>query len=123
MCVGLFATFSPAYQSDFAESEVSGLWLFDVTTSIGNGEPLVLLEQTAGDLRGHYTSRAWGEVDLTGQIDDLDLTFSLEITNAGAPFTVIYTAVLTDHDRMEGIVKIGSSQSGAFTGQRQRNPN
>ena len=44
--------------------DVSGKWLFNVTTDAGTGTPTVTLKQTGDSLSGHYSSQTLGEADL-----------------------------------------------------------
>ena len=120
ICGALLATLVPgsAPPSQLTAPDVSGLWLFDVTTSLGTGAPFVSFDQNGSELRGRYSSLAWGDVDLFGQVDDLDIVFSFNTTDAAGSLSVIYTAVLTAPNRMEGILTIPPFDSGVFTAYR-----
>lgn len=101
------------------EVDVTGTWVFDVTTNQGGGTPTVTLEQDGGSLTGHYSSANLGEADLTGSLSGADLRFTFDTNLQGQTLTVTYEATVQDSDTMEGTIDIGGFAQGTFTGTRQ----
>ncbi len=69
---------------------VSGRWIFDVTTDVGTGTPTVTLEQVGDSISGHYSSANLGEADLRGTVQGDKIAFTFSIDALGTPLNVTY---------------------------------
>ena len=103
------------------KAEITGKWLFTVTSSAGTGTPTVTLKQQGDSLTGHYSSQLLGEQDLLGTVKDLSFSFTIHAEVQGTPLTAIYKGTL-EGDSMKGTVDFGGLGSGTFTGKRQASP-
>ena len=101
-----------------AKIDVTGKWLFNVTTDAGTGTPTVTLKQQGDSLTGHYSSQTLGEADLKGIVKDKKITFTFRIELQGTPLTVNYAGTVESNDAMKGTVDIGGAASGTFTAKR-----
>ena len=99
--------------------DVSGQWLFNVTTDAGTGTPTVTLKQTGDSLSGHYSSQTLGEADLKGTVKDQKIAFRFVVEVQGTTITVTYSGTMETSDSMKGTVDLGGMASGTFTGKRQ----
>jgi hypothetical protein len=99
--------------------DVSGKWLFEVTTDAGTGTPTVTLKQDGEKLTGHYSSQNLGEADLTGSVKGQDITFSFNANAQGTALQVTYTGKIESKDSIKGSVDLGGMAQGTFTAKRQ----
>jgi hypothetical protein len=99
--------------------DVSGKWLFSVTTDAGTGTPTVTLKQTGDSLSGHYSSQTLGEAELKGTVKDQKIGFSFAVEVQGTTITVTYSGTMETSDSMKGTVDLGGMASGTFTAKRQ----
>src|SRR3954471_23103243 len=81
-----------------AKIDVTGKWLFSVTTDAGTGTPTVTLKQQGDSLSGHYSSQALGEADLKGTVKDKKITFTFRVELQGTPLTVNYAGTVESND-------------------------
>jgi hypothetical protein len=102
-----------------ARIDVTGKWVFQVTTSAGSGEPTVTFKLVGDALTGHYSSTNLGEADLTGTVKGRDIQFTFVGTVQGMSVNVAYTGTIESHDTMKGTLDIGGLAQGTFTGKRQ----
>ena len=102
-----------------AKIDVSGKWVFNVTTSAGSGTPTVTLKQKGDSLTGHYSSQTLGETELKGTLKDGKITFQFPVSEQGTTLTVTYTGTVDTKDSMKGRVDIGGMANGTFTAKRQ----
>ena len=98
---------------------VTGKWLFTVTTDAGTGTPTVTLKQQGDSLTGHYSSQALGEADLAGTVKDRKLTFRFVAEVQGTSLAITYAGAVDATDVLKGTVDIGGQASGTFTAKRQ----
>ena len=108
-----------AHAQEATKIDVTGKWLFTVTTDAGTGTPSVTLKQTGDSLTGHYSSQLLGESELKGTVKGNKITFSFRTEVQGAPITVTYTGTIESKDAMKGSVDLGGAASGTFTAKRQ----
>jgi hypothetical protein len=102
-----------------ARVDVTGTWLFTVTTSAGNGTPTVTLKHDGEKLSGHYSSSQLGEADLTGTVKGNTVSFSFGVDVQGVHLDVTYSGTIEGQDSMKGTLKLGGLGEGTFTGKRQ----
>lgn len=121
----LFATIRPGAtraQSSTA-ADLTGTWLFTVTTDGGSGTPTVTLTQKADTLTGHYSSQVLGEADLKGSVKDAKFSFTVQADVQGTTVAVTYTGTIESKDSLKGTVDLGGMASGTFTAKRsERRP-
>jgi hypothetical protein len=99
--------------------DVTGTWLFTVTTTAGNGTPTVTLKQDGEKLTGHYSSAQLGEADLTGTVKANLVSFAFGVDVQGAHLDVTYSGTIENQDSMKGTMKLGGLGEGTFTARRQ----
>jgi hypothetical protein len=103
-----------------ARIDITGAWLFDVTTSGGPGTPTVTFKQDGEKITGHYSSQTLGEADLTGTLKGQDLSFTFDADLQGTSVPVVYKATVESKDSMKGTLDIGGGlAAGTFTGKRK----
>lgn len=107
-----------AAQQDKA-TDVSGKWLFTVTTDAGTGTPTVTLKQQGDSLTGHYSSQLLGEAELKGTIKEQKFSFSFRTEVQGTAIAVTYSGTVESKDSLKGSVDLGGAASGTFTAKRQ----
>jgi len=99
--------------------DVTGKWLFDVTTSAGTGTPTVTLKQQGDSITGHYSSQTLGEADLKGTVKDRKINFTFRVELQGTPLVVTYAGTVESNSAMKGTIDIGGAATGTFTAKRQ----
>ena len=99
--------------------DLTGTWLFTVTTSAGNGTPTVTLKQDGEKLAGHYSSTQLGEADLAGTVKANVVNFAFGVDVQGTHLDVTYAGTIESQDSMKGTVKLGGLGEGTFTARRQ----
>jgi hypothetical protein len=97
--------------------DVTGTWVFDVTTSAGSGNPTMTFKQDGESLTGTYEGQL-GKAPLKGTLKGSAVTFSFTGDAQGQTFTVVYSGTATN-DGMKGTVDLGGQASGTFTAKRQ----
>jgi len=102
------------------KADVTGKWLFTVTTDAGSGTPTVTFTQTGDSLTGHYSSQMLGEADFKGTVKEQKITFAFRVEVQGTTLTVTYSGTLEGADSMKGTVEFSGMGSGTFTAKRQR---
>ena len=102
-----------------AKVDLSGKWLFNVTTDAGTGTPTVTFKQQGDSLTGHYSSQALGEAELKGTVKERKINFSFRVELQGTALTVTYAGVVEGNDAMKGTIDIGGAATGTFSAKRQ----
>lgn len=100
-------------------TDLTGKWLFTVTTDAGTGTPTVTLKQQGDSLTGHYSSQLLGEAELKGTVKDNKLAFTFHTEVQGTAVVVSYTGTVESKDALKGSVDIGGAATGTFTAKRQ----
>ena len=98
--------------------DLTGKWLFTVTTDGGSGTPTVTLTQKGDSLTGHYSSQLLGEADLKGTVKNGKFSFALQGNVQGTAVPVTYTGTIESKDALKGSVDLGGMASGTFTAKR-----
>jgi hypothetical protein len=109
----------PAAAQDKARIDVTGKWIFQVTTSAGAGTPTVTFKQSGETLTGRYSSTNLGEADLNGTVKGRDIAFKFVGTVQGMSVDVAYTGTIESNDAMKGTLDIAGLAQGTFTAKRQ----
>jgi len=97
--------------------DVTGTWIFDVTTSAGSGNPTMTFKQDGESLTGTYEGQL-GKASLKGTLKGNAITFSFTGDAQGQTFTVVYSGTAAS-DSMKGTVDLAGQASGTFTAKRQ----
>ena len=113
------ASATNAAQQAGQKSDLTGKWLFSVTTDAGTGTPTVTLKQQGDSLTGHYSSQVLGEAELKGTVKARTFTFAFAADVQGTGITVTYAGTMESNDALKGTVDLGGAASGTFTAKRQ----
>jgi hypothetical protein len=100
-------------------TDVTGEWIFDVSTSQGSGSPTFAFQQDGEKLTGTYRG-LFGEASLTGTVKGRTLKFSFTANAQGTELVVTYDGELEDNDSVKGTVDFGGMGSGTFEGRRKK---
>ena len=101
-----------------AKTDVTGKWLFAVTTGAGSGEPTMTFKQDGEKLTGHYTGQ-FGEADLTGTVKGADIAFAFSVDVGGQKLDATYTGKVEAKDSIKGTVSYAGVGDGTFTAKKQ----
>ena len=118
LAITLFAI--PAFAQGEKKIDITGKWLFSVTSDLGTGTPTVTFKQAGDSLTGHYSSATFGEADFKGTFKDQKVTFSIKVDAGGNAITVTYSGQMDGENAMKGSVDFGGMGAGTFTGKRQQ---
>jgi len=97
--------------------DVTGTWLFSVTTDAGSGTPTISFKQDGENLTGHYSGQ-FGEVDLTGTLKGNAIAFGFTIQSDVGSIRIDYSGTV-DRDSMKGTARYGDLAQGTFTANRK----
>ena len=94
-------------------TNVTGEWLFNVTTDQGGGTPTITFKQDGEKLTGKYVGQL-GNADLTGTVKGgaIHFTFTIDVQGQQAPVTYDGTV---EKNTMKGKMDIGGMVNGTFT--------
>jgi hypothetical protein len=94
-------------------TNVTGDWVFNVTTDQGSGTPTMTFKQDGEKLTGKYNGQ-FGSADLTGTVKGsaIEFTFTIDVQGQQAPATYKGTV---EKNTMKGTMDIGGMVSGTFT--------
>jgi hypothetical protein len=98
-------------------TNVTGEWLFNVTTDQGGGTPTLIFKQDGETLTGKYQGQL-GAADLTGSVkgNAIKFTFTIDVQGQQAP--VNYDGTV-EKNTMKGKLDIGGMVNGTFTGTKK----
>ena len=119
LVAALAAASSPVFAQAASKVDVTGKWLFTVTTSAGTGTPTLTLTQKGDSLSGHYSSQVLGEADVKGSVSGQKITLNVNVEVQGNAITVTYDGTIDGPDAMKGTVDLGGQANGTFTAKRQ----
>ena len=94
-------------------TNVTGEWLFNVTTDQGGGTPTITFKQDGEKLTGKYAGQL-GNADLTGTVKGNAIKFTFTIDAQGQQAPVTYDGTV-EKNTMKGKLDIGGMVSGTFT--------
>jgi len=100
-----------------AALDISGVWLFEVTTAAGSGSPTVTFNQSGETLTGQYSGQL-GEAPVRGTLKGSELTFAFEVAIQETKVRVVYTGTAAK-DALKGTVTLGELGEGTFTARRK----
>ena len=94
-------------------TNVTGEWLFNVTTDQGSGTPTITFKQDGEKLTGKYVGQL-GNADLTGTVKGgaIHFTFTIDVQGQQAPVTYDGTV---EKNTMKGKLDMGGMVNGTFT--------
>ncbi len=101
-----------------AKIDMTGKWMFNVTTDAGTGTPTFTVKQDGEKLSGHYVGTL-GEADFTGTNNGKDFTIAFAVDAQGTKLDVTYKGTFDSKDAVKGTVSIAGLGEGTFTGKRQ----
>ena len=94
-------------------TNVTGEWLFNVTTDQGGGTPTITFKQDGEKLTGKYVGQL-GSADLTGTVKGNAIHFTFTIDAQGQQAPVTYDGTV-EKNTMKGKLDIGGMINGTFT--------
>lgn len=94
-------------------ANVTGDWVFDVTTDQGGGTPTITFKQDGEKLTGTYNGQL-GAADLTGTVTGNDITFTFTVDVQGQQAPVTYKGTV-ERNTMKGTLDIAGMVNGTFT--------
>ena len=94
-------------------TNVTGEWLFNVTTDQGGGTPTITFKQDGEKLTGKYVGQL-GSADLTGTVKGNAIQFTFTIDAQGQQAPVTYDGTV-EKNTMKGKLDIGGMINGTFT--------
>ena len=94
-------------------TNVTGEWLFNVTTDQGSGTPTITFKQDGEKLTGKYVGQL-GNADLTGTVKGNAIHFTFNIDAQGQQAPVTYDGTV-EKNTMQGKLDIGGMVNGTFT--------
>jgi hypothetical protein len=94
-------------------TNVTGEWIFNVTTDQGGGTPTITFKQDGEKLTGKYTGQL-GTADLTGTVKGNEIQFMFTIDAQGQQAPVTYKGTV-EKNTMKGTLDIGGMVNGTFT--------
>ena len=100
-----------------AALDISGAWLFDVTSPAGSGTPAITFNQSGETVTGQYAGQL-GEAPIQGTLKGAELSFSFDVTVQDTKLHVVYSGTATN-DAIKGTVTFGELGEGTFTARRK----
>lgn len=98
-----------------AKVDVTGAWVFTVTSEAGTTNPAVTLKQDGEKITGHYSSQLFGEADLTGTVKGNTIEFTVAASIEGMKIELRYNGTLESNTSMKGTLSAGDLGGGTFT--------
>ncbi|MEO8027556.1 MAG: hypothetical protein ABI823_13835 [Bryobacteraceae bacterium] len=95
-------------------ADISGKWMFEVTTDQGSGTPSFEFKQAGDKLAGTYKG-AFGEGKLEGSVKGDAVQFTVTTDNG----KIVYTGTLDGATKIKGKVDLAGIGTGTFTGTKQ----
>ena len=99
--------------------DLSGDWIFSVTTDTGVTMPEVTLAQDGGTLSGRYSSDALGQSSISGRVTGSEMRFEFSADLQGQLAPVEYAGTVNADGTISGTMDIaGGLLVGTFTATR-----
>jgi hypothetical protein len=99
--------------------DVTGAWVFTVTSEAGTTNPAVTLKQDGEKITGHYSSMLFGEADLEGSVKGQTITFIVHAEVQGMKIDLKDDGTLESNTSMKGTLSAGDLGGGTFTAARK----
>jgi len=100
-----------------AQTNVTGIWDFQVETQQGSGTPVFTFKQEGEKLTGQYKG-IFGEAALTGTVKGNAIEFSFKVSG-DVEGTLVYTGTV-DGDTAKGKLKFAELGEGTWTGKKRK---
>lgn len=94
-------------------TNVTGEWLFNVTTDQGGGTPTITFKQDGEKLTGRYQGQL-GDAELTGTVKGSAIEFTFTVDAQGQQAPVNYKGTI-EKNTMKGTLDIAGMVNGTFT--------
>lgn len=118
--LGMMAASGVARLGAQAKVDITGKWIFEVTTEAGGTTtPNVTFKQQGEKVTGQYSSETLGQAELTGTLKGQELTFSFTADVQGTSVPVNYVATVDSATTMKGRISIPGLTEGTFTAKKQ----
>jgi hypothetical protein len=98
-----------------AKVDVTGAWVFTVTSEAGTTNPAVTLKQDGEKITGHYSSQLFGEADLVGTVKAQTIAFTVSASIEGMKIELKYEGTIESNTSMKGTLSAGDLGGGTFT--------
>jgi hypothetical protein len=98
-----------------AKVDVTGAWVFTVTSDAGTTNPAVTLKQDGEKITGHYSSQLFGEADLAGTVKGQTIAFIVSAEIQGMKIELKYDGTIESNTSMKGTLSAGDLGGGTFT--------
>lgn len=102
-----------------AKINVTGAWVFTVTSEAGTTNPGVTLKQDGEKITGHYSSQLFGEAELTGTVKGQTIAFIVNAEVQGMKIDLKYDGTIESNSSMKGTLSAGDLGGGTFTATRK----
>ena len=102
-----------------AKVNVTGAWVFTVTSEAGTTNPAVTLKQDGEKITGHYSSQLFGEAELTGTVKGQTIAFIVNAEVQGMKIDLKYDGTIESNTSMKGTLSAGDLGGGTFTAVRK----
>jgi hypothetical protein len=107
----------PGSLSAQTRTDLTGSWIFSVTTENGTGTPSVTLEQEGEEITGLYSSPRLGARRLMGTFDGETLVFRIA-PGEGSEVIMTFTGTLQEDGTLAGTADFGGMGGASFTAVR-----
>jgi hypothetical protein len=98
-----------------AKVNVTGAWVFTVTSEAGTTNPAVTLKQDGEKITGHYSSQLFGEAELAGTVKGQSIAFIVSAEIQGMKIELKYDGTVESNTSMKGTLSAGDLGGGTFT--------
>jgi hypothetical protein len=117
LLLGGRGTVAPDALSAQTRTDLTGAWIFSVTTENGTGTPSVTLEQEGEEITGLYSSPRLGARRLVGTFDGDTLVFRIA-PGEGSEIIMTFTGTLQEDGTLAGTADFGGMGGASFTAVR-----
>ena len=101
-----------------ADTNITGVWDFEVETSSGTGTPVFTLKQDGEKVTGTYKG-PYGEAPATGSVRNGAFTLKVKVSPQGQVLEITYTGKVNSKDSMSGKVAFGGLGEGTWTAKKR----
>jgi hypothetical protein len=117
LLLGAGLAVGPGSLSAQTRTDLTGSWVFSVTTENGTGTPSVTLEQEGEEITGLYSSPRLGARRLMGTFDGETLVFRIA-PGEGSEVIMTFTGTLQEDGTLAGTADFGGMGGASFTAVR-----
>jgi hypothetical protein len=97
--------------------DISGAWLFEVSSAAGTGTPTITFTQSGEKLTGQYVGQL-GEAPIQGTLKGSELNFTIDVSIQDMKLHIVYAGTATK-DALKGTASFGDLGDGTFTAKRK----